>query len=81
MFISHITNNTFKLFMRKEEKGTLLPDNVWFILKHLMFPDFSSRNLSRTTRRKKRWAEEIDSQLYQFIYNNLIFGLISDSVG
>lgn len=62
-------NNTFKLFMRKEEKGTMLPDNVQFLLKHFMFPDFISINLSRITRRKnvgrKFWFISLQINLQQ----------------
>lgn len=61
--------------MRQEEKETVLTQNVSLLLKNLTFLDFSKRNLTRLTREESKWAGNLDSQLCQFILNNLVMWL------
>lgn len=77
MLISEVTNkiNTFQIFMRQEEKGTVLTENVSLLLKNSTFLDFRKTNLTRLTRVESKWAGNLDSQLCQFICNNLVMWL------
>lgn len=61
--------------MRQEEKGTVLTENVSLLLKNSTFLDFRKTNLTRLTRVESKWAGNLDSQLCQFICNNLVMWL------